>query len=161
MNLAQQARETRLSFWGRLFHGLAVAPTEIDREILSLVRNSSEGERIAFILLRACAAIGIDASPATKRTLRTAILYWFSNSGSKDGNTEDDIDLRHADLRAIVGLHLSWRESALVFGANPNDYTAYHRFLQRLQEECTRQWIAVFGESAGQPFKVTKIESEK
>ncbi|MCD6136411.1 hypothetical protein J7J63_06870 [Candidatus Bipolaricaulota bacterium] len=146
-DLTAQARESRLAFWAALLRGAPVDPHEIDREILPLVIDSSQQERVAFILLRAAAAIGQSGSEATVRTLRIAIVYWFSNTSVSPGDdVEREVDLSALQLRDIIGLGLTWREAALAFGVNPRDYSAYQRLLRKLRDECARQWEALFGE---------------
>ena len=150
-DLSAQCREARLVFWARLLRGAPVNPLEIDREILPLVIDSSPQERMAFILLRAAATIAKSGSEATVRTLRIAIIYWFSNTSISPGmDGEREVDLSALRLRDVVGLGLTWREAALAFGVNPRDYSAYQRLLQKLRMECANQWKALFGESMEQ-----------
>ena len=150
-DLSVQSREARLAFWGGLLRGAPVNLLDIDREILPLVIGASQEERIAFILLRAAAAIAQDGSEATVRTLRIAIIYWFSNTSVSPGKDEErEVDLSALRLRDIIGLGLTWREAALAFGVNPRDYSAYQRLLRKLRTECASQWEALFGESMEQ-----------
>ena len=158
IDLSTQCRETRLSFWARLLRGAPVDPLEIDREILPLVIDSSPQERIAFILLRAAAVIAQNESKATVRTLRIAIVYWFSNTSvSSEMNRVREVDLSALRLRDVVGLGLTWREAALAFGVNPRDYSAYQRLLRKLRLECANQWKALFGESMEQVMEGISI----
>ncbi len=151
MDLSTQCREARLSFWARLLRGEVVDPLVIDREILPLVIDASQEERIAFVLLRSAAAIAQDGSETTVRTLRIAIIYWFSNTSVSPGKDEErEVDLSALRLRDIIGLGLTWREAALAFGVNPRDYSAYQRLLRKLRTECANQWETLFGESMEQ-----------
>ena len=150
-DLSVQCREARLVFWGHLLRGVAVDPLEIDREILPLVVDSYQQERVAFILLRAAATLARDESAATVRTLRIAIVYWFSNTSVSPGKDEEqERDLSMLRLCDIIGLGLTWREAALAFGVNPKDYSAYQRLLRKLRMEFASQWKAFFGESMEQ-----------
>jgi len=146
-DLREDCREARLTYWGMLLRGEPIDPLEIDREILPLVIDSSAAERMAFILVRAAAVLAKTGSKPTVRTLRIAIVYWFSNTSvppGVDGGRE--VDLSVLRLRDVIGLGLTWREAALAFGVNPRDYSAYQRLLQKLRVECANQWRAIFGE---------------
>lgn len=160
-NLAAQCRESRLFFWERILRGVPVDPLEVDREIRSLVIDSSQQERIAYTLLRAAATIAWNESVATVRTLRIAIIYWFSNTSVSPGrNTEGEADLSALRLRDIIGLGLTWREAALAFGANPRDYSAYQRLLRKLRAEYAKQWKALFGSSMEQVMEGINVGRE-
>ena len=146
--MQDQCREMRLVFWERILRGIPVDPIDIDREILPLVIDSPPMERMAFILLRAAATLANTGTIAVRRTLRIAIIYWFSNTGvTAATDRQAEIDLSSLSLRNVVGLGLTWREAALAFGVNPRDYSAYQRLLRKLKSECTSQWKTLFGES--------------
>lgn len=160
-DLMGQCCEERLAFWARLLRGAPLDPLEIDREILPLVVDSSQQERMAFVLLRAAASLAESGSQATVRTLRIAIIYWFSNTSVSLGEDgEREVDLSALRLRDVVGLGLTWREAALAFGVNPRDYSAYQRLLQKLRMECANQWKAFFGESMEQVMEGINIGRE-
>ncbi|MCD6495349.1 hypothetical protein J7K60_04760 [Candidatus Bipolaricaulota bacterium] len=161
MDLDSQCREARLAFWAGLLRGVPVDPLEIDREILPLVVDSSQRERIAYILLRAAAAIAQNETAVTVRTLRIAIIYWFSNTSVSSGkDREREVDLSALRLRDIIGLGLTWREAALAFGVNPRDYSAYQRLLRKLRTECAKQWKALFGEEMEQALEGINVGRE-
>ncbi len=157
-NLQGQCREMRLVFWERILRGAPLDLIEIDREILPLVIDSPPMERMAFILLRAAATLADTGTVAVRRTLRIAIIYWFSNTSVSPGKDEGrEVDLFALRLRDIIGLGLTWREAALAFGVNPRDYSAYQRLLRKLRVECANQWEALFGESMEHVVEVMSV----
>ncbi len=159
MNLEEQCRESRLVFWERILRGILVDPLEIDREILSLVTDSSPREKMSFILLRAAATLAGSGTPAMTRTIRIAIIYWFSNTSSSPTIALDrELDPSSLTLRDVIGLGFSWREAALVFGANPRDYSAYQRLIRALRRECMKQWERIFGESMERTIAEVRVE---
>lgn len=159
MNLEEQCRELRLVFWERILRGIPIDPSEIDRDVLSLITDSSPREKMAFILLRAAAELARTGTPAIARTIRIAIVYWFSNTGSSSEIDPDrQIDSSSLSIRDVVGLGLSWREAALLFGANPRDYSAYQRLIQSLRKECVKQWETIFGESMAKTISEVRVE---
>jgi hypothetical protein len=159
MDLEEQCRESRLVFWERILRGIPIDPLEIDREILSLITDSSPREKMAFILLRAAATLAGTGTSATTRTLRIAVVYWFSNaSPSPSIDLDRELDSSSLSIRDIVGLGLSWREAALLFGANPRDYSAYQRLIQALRKECIKQWEVIFGESMEKLIAEVRVE---
>ena len=129
MPLRKLCDEARLVYWSRLLHGEFVTVEDLDREILPLVRGAGIEERKAYTLLRACIDLACCGSAVVRRNLQVAILYWFSNMGSNQAGSNGDASLAGMDLHRIIGMKLSWREAAAAFGANPNDYSAYHRLL--------------------------------
>ncbi len=112
-------------------------------------------ERKAYILLRACCELASTGSSACRRNLRVAILYWFSNMGNGcEHGEQDDTPLADKDLHRVIGIKLSWREAAAAFGANPNDYSAYHRLLAKLKKTCDDNWKQLYGSVMSSPFEV-------
>jgi hypothetical protein len=144
MGLALEAADVRLGMWQRILRDEAVPVSEIDRELLPLARDGAEGEKMPYILLRACLAAAEEMTPAMRRNLRAALVYWFSQTGSPvESGHREPADL--GDLRSVVGQRLTWSDCARLFGINPDDYTAYRRLVDRLEEAVRAEWQAAFG----------------
>ncbi|MBN1859612.1 hypothetical protein JW848_10500 [Candidatus Bipolaricaulota bacterium] len=153
MPLTRMCDEARLAYWSQLLRGESFTIEDLDREILPLVRGAGVDERKAYTLLRACCELASCGSSAVRRNLKVAILYWFSNMGNGEAPSESgDTPLAEMDLHRIIGMKLSWREAAAAFGANPNDYSAYHRLLSKLKERCDEHWRQQFGLTVTSPF---------
>lgn len=152
MQLEQLVAERRLLFWNRLLADDVPCVDELDRELLTETRDGCTEERTAFVLLRACVLLGIKGSPATKRVMRTALFHWFSHVGSQEIADQEMSGGDATDALALMGRRLSWKEAAQLTGSNPDDYSAYHRFLKKLREECLVQWREVFGKATAPPF---------
>ena len=149
LGVALDARDTRVLLWAELLESGDLSTDEIDRELLQLARGSSTDEKEAFVLLRAAAQLFDSGSDALRRSLRIAIVYWFSQVGSLDEEAEPEtLDL--ANLSDLQGTHLTWSECARRLGGNPSDYSAYSRTIQKLKDEVLTQWNGLFGE--GLPF---------
>ena len=153
VTLKRICNDVRLVYWSRLLRGEFVSIDDLDQDLLPMVRGAALEERKAYILLRACCELACVGSPSCRRNLRVAILYWFSNMGNgSECGREDDTPLAEMDLHRVVGMKLSWREAAAAFGANPNDYSAYHRLLAKLKEACDDHWRKLYGPAMSSPF---------
>jgi len=151
--LREMCDEARLAYWSRLLRGEFVTVEDLDRDILPLVRGAGVHEQKAYTLLCACSDLASNGSPSVRRNLKVAILYWFSNMGNGVERAEtDETPLAEMDLHRIVGMKLTWREAAAAFGANPNDYSAYHRLLAKLKDRCDEHWRNRFGSADASPF---------
>ena len=146
-------KETRLRFWNRLLDSAELNVEDIDRELLRETRACSMDEKSAFTLLRACTALHSEGTQATRRVLRTALFFWFSNAGSQREEEMNSLDAESADILELMGRGLSWKEAAQLTGSNPNDYSAYHRFLDKLKQECAKQWTHCFGAEGAEQFE--------
>ena len=144
MNLDSTIQEARIRFWNRLLLGEPVRQEELDHELLAETQSCGDEARVALTLLRACVALQTEGSEATRRSLRTALYFWFSNSGSAMG--EQAFCANDAcDVLGLMGRALTWREAASLTGSNPNDYSAYKRLVAKLKDEYTRHSELLFG----------------
>jgi len=156
MSLEWEIREARVASWNRLIHGQPDSLEELDRLFFPICRECSLEDRVAFILLRTCIQLFSVGSAATRRSLRVALVHWFSNSGPAQSGLSPAASAASASrLDEIMELGLTWREAALALGANPADYSAYQRLLQAIRTEASSQWARVFGTSGAAPFEET------
>jgi hypothetical protein len=141
--------DVRLVFWQRLLQNTPVALDELDAELGVVCRDAPADDRLAFAVLRACASISYSGSEPQRRTLRAALIYWFSRTASKVEAPEGTL-LDPMDLFSIAGTHLAWRDCAVLVGGNPDDYSAYGRIVERLHALAREQWSQLYGTEA--PF---------
>ena len=139
-------QEKRTIYWNRLLRGVVVSCEEIDRVLLPFVRDASEEERLAFVILRSCVGLTATATDPMRRNLRAAIALWFSQSGSSSSRKTLPTSTDGWDIHELVDSKLTWQEAALAFEGNPKDYSAYRRLLKLLQHTCELTWEEVFGE---------------
>ena len=155
VTLKRICSDGRLVYWSHLLRGEFVSIDDLDQDLLPMVRGAAAEERKAYVLLRACCELAGVGSASCRRNLRVAILYWFSNMGNgSEYDKQDDTPLAEMDLHRVVGMKLSWREAAAAFGANPNDYSAYHRLLAKLKQACDDHWRKLYGSALSSPFEV-------
>ena len=142
-------RECRVFFWNRLYREAPAALDELDRELLGTTRDSSDDDRLQFVLLRAFTAIFEEGSSSTRRTLKAVLLHGFASGGVASG---EDASLgasgAGSGIYEVVDRHLTWQEAYSLVGGNPADYSARSRLCIALRAECQRQWEAVFGSAA-------------
>jgi hypothetical protein len=144
-----ETADVRLGIWQRILRDEEVSLPEVDRDLLALARDGADGEKMSYILLRACLAASEEMTPAMRRNLKAALLHWFSHTGSPvDENQRSTIDT--GELKTVVGRRLTWSDSARLVGGNPDDYTAYRRLVDRLQDAVHNEWKAAFGSAC--PF---------
>lgn len=137
-------QDVRLAFWQRLVAEEVVTADDVDRELLPLVRGGPRGEQMAYVLLRACVTSAEGMGSAMKRNLRAALIHWFSHVGSPiDPERREPVDPRW--LSSVIGQRLTWADSARLVGGNPEDYSAYRRLVDCLQEAVRSEWERSFG----------------
>jgi len=145
MNGAQfETADMRISFWQRLLVDESVSPSDVDEELLSLARVSSQEEKSAYVLLRAVVVAKQEMTDAMRRNLKAAILYWFSQTGTSEDDAREVI-VDPSRLETIIGRRLTWAECAKTVGGNPADYSAYTRLLDRLRSAIQAEWAHAFG----------------
>jgi hypothetical protein len=144
MGLDLETADVRLEFWQRLLCEEAVRVIEVDRDLLRLARDGAMREKMAYVLLRACVMAAEEMTPAMRRNLRAALIHWLSSTGSApDSARQEPVD--PGELRTIVGRRLTWAESARLVGGNPDDYSAYRRLVDHLQDVVRAEWESAFG----------------
>ncbi|MEW5825425.1 MAG: hypothetical protein AB1778_01210 [Candidatus Bipolaricaulota bacterium] len=139
------AREARLWYWNRLFHGVAVDELDLTPALLCADPQDASEAR-AFALLRACAALFASSRTAVCCALRISILYWFSNVGRRRGAAREPLRPKRSafHLGEAVGTGLTWDEAVALMGHQPIDFSAYLKLLELLEAEVARQWTEHF-----------------
>ena len=143
LGIKLDSQEIRLVYWQRLLRGDPVEISDIDSQLLGLVREATTDERRAFVLLRACVELFNTGSDAARRNLRGTLIYWFSNVGSRD---ESSTGTGFTDIRDLMGRHLTWAECIREVGGNPDAYSARSRTVEKLQNAAKESWKELFGE---------------
>lgn len=141
-------RESRVTFWNRLYRGAPAAMDELDRALLGFTRDSSDDDRLQFVLLRAFTAAFVTGSPSTRRTLKAVLLHGFASGAASSEGAHRDASRAGSELYEVVDRRLTWQEAYSLVGGNPADYSARSRLCIALRAECQRQWEAVFGSAA-------------
>ena len=146
LGIVIEAWELRLALWHRLVVDGRLPIDDIDAALRVFAASSNDEEKRAFVLLRAAAKLSESGSDSLRRTLRGAILYWFSCAGSKNDPAPTDA-INPSYLPSVIGRHLTWSECATFVGMNPDNYTAYRRLVEKLGSETEEQWHEVFGKT--------------
>lgn len=150
----QQYHLARLSVWNRLFHGQPVTIDELDVETLC-GDTTSDNERTAYVVLRACVAITQSARQTMRAAFRVVILYWLSNVGEPRDVVRGPLQPQSTSfhLGEALGARLTWDQAVALMGRKPVDVSAYYWLLDVLRAEYATQWQAVF---SGEPATLIK-----
>jgi hypothetical protein len=141
----RRGRDARLRIWDRLFHGVPVKLDALDAAILCGDPASSD-ERGAYVTLRACVVLSGSARQAIRCALRVAILYWFSNVGTRQAGDVGPLRPKRSAFRLgeAIGTGMTWDEAVAAMERKPVDFSAYLSLLEVLQEEYDVQWELAF-----------------